>query len=300
MVKKEPRRLGKGLGALLGDYVEPASAEEEVRALPVSEIDANPFQPRRDFSPEGIADLARSISENGLVHPLVVRARPGESGWQLVSGDRRLRAVKQLGWATVSCIVRPVEDRAMLVLALVENLQRSDLSPIEEAEGYRQLMQEFGLTQKEVAERVGRDRSSVANALRLLGLPAGVRRLLEEGRLTAGHARALLGLGDERLMLALAKEAAEKGLSVREVEGRVRLGRRDGQRRPLTRSAAAGGDSQVRRFETALGRTLGTAVRIRAEGRGAGRIEIPFRDAQDFERVLELLLGLDGSRALLE
>ncbi len=298
MPRKEPRRLGKGLGALLGDYLAPPEVGEEIRPLPVGRIAPNPYQPRREFSQESIAELARSISEHGLLHPIVVRAA-GE-GWQLVAGDRRLRAVRKLGWETVPGLVRPVEDRAMLVLALVENLQRTDLSPLEEAEGYRQLMKQFGLAQKEVAERVGRDRSTVANALRLLGLPPAVRRLLEEGRITAGHARALLGLSDERLMLALGKEAAEKGLSVREVEERVRVGRGDGRRRGVARPGPAAGDAAARRFEAALGRAFGTQVRIRLVGKGAGRVEIPFRDPQDFERVLELLLGREAARDLLE
>lgn len=300
MARKEPKRLGKGLGALLGDYLEPAAAApaEGVRELPVSQIEPNPFQPRREFSPETIAELAQSISENGLLHPVVVR--PAGERWQLVSGDRRLRAVKKLGWAAIPALVRAVDDRTMLVLALVENLQRNDLSPLEEAEGYRHLMEEFGLTQKEVAERVGRERPTIANAVRLLGLPSGVRRLLEEGRLSAGHARALLGLSDDRLILALAKEAAEKGLSVREVEEQVRVGRGDGRRRGLTRLATSPADPHVRRIVTALGRAFGTAVQIRQAGKGSGRVEIPFRDAQDFERILERLLGRDEARRLLD
>lgn len=299
MTRKEPKRLGKGLGALLGDYLAPVPADDTgVRQIPVGEIDPNPFQPRREFPPEAIAELARSISENGLLHPVVVR--PVGARWQLVSGDRRLRAVKRLGWSAIPGIVRPVEDRAMLVLALVENLQRDDLSPLEEAEGYRQLMEQFALSQREVGERVGRDRSTVANALRLLGLPVGVRRLLEEGRLTAGHARALLSLSDERLMLALAKEAAEKGLSVREVEERVRVGRSDGRQRRLARPAAPASDPQVRRIVAGLGRAFGTAVQLRLAGKGSGRIEIPFRDPRDFERILEILLGPEEARRILD
>lgn len=298
MAKRGPKRLGKGLGALLGDYVESPQEDEGILEIPVREVDPNPFQPRREFSPEALAELAGSIAENGLLQPIVVR--PAGERWQLVAGDRRLRAVKKLGWTAVPAIVRPVDDRAMLVLALVENLQRHDLTPLEEAEGYRQLMDQFGLSQKEVAERVGRDRSTVANALRLLALPSGVRRLLDEGRLSAGHGRALLGLSDERLILALAREAAEKGLSVREVEERVRLGRGDGQRRKLARPAARSGDPQVRRIVTDLGRIFGTAVQVRMTGKGAGKIEIPFRDAQDFERILELVVGADEARRLLE
>lgn len=298
MAKRAPKRLGKGLGALLGDYVESPQGDEGVLEIPAWEVDPNPFQPRREFSAEAIAELAGSIAENGLLQPIVVR--PAGDRWQLVAGDRRLRAVRKLGWTAVPAIVRPVDDRAMLVLALVENLQRHDLTPLEEAEGYRQLMDQFGLSQKDVAERVGRDRSTVANVLRLLALPSGVRRLLDEGRLSAGHGRALLGLSDERLMLALAREAAEKGLSVREVEERVRLGRGDGQKRRLARPATRSGDPQVRGIVTGLGRAFGAAIQVRLTGKGAGKIEIPFRDAQDFERILELLVGPDEARRLLE
>lgn len=307
MGNKQDRRLGKGLEALLGEYLTPEPGAEEIRHLPVSQITPNPFQPRRDFSAEGIDELSHSIRENGLLHPLMVR--PAGDGWQLISGDRRLRAVKNLGWVTVPCLVREIDERAMLVLALVENLQRDDLSPLEEAEGYRQLVEQFGLSQTEVAERLGKDRSTVANALRLLSLPPGVKQLLQEGRLTAGHARALLALGDERLMMALAHEAAEKGLSVREVEGRVRLavggvGEGDegdeGLPRILPRAGALPADAGLRRFEEALARGLGTSVRIRLRTKHSGRIEIPFGNSEEFERLLERILGPEASRQLLE
>lgn len=297
MAKRQDRRLGKGLGALLGDYLaeEPG---EGIRHLPVSQIAPNPFQPRRDFAPEAIEDLSKSIRENGLLHPLIVR--PFGDGWQLVSGDRRLRAVRKLGWVTVPCVVRESDERSMLVLALVENLQRDDLAPLEEAEGYRQLVERFGLSQQDIAERVGKDRSTVANALRLLGLPPAVKQLLQEGRLTAGHARALLALQDERLMLALAREAAEKGLSVRDVEQRVRLAGGDGPRRILTRPGTRAPQAPAQRFEEALGRALGTSVRIRLQTKSSGRIEIPFQNSEEFERLLERILGPEASRELLE
>ncbi|HEX7050903.1 MAG TPA: ParB/RepB/Spo0J family partition protein [Longimicrobiales bacterium] len=284
-------RLGKGLGALLGEYLgdQPPDAAE-VRSLPVAAIAPNPFQPRREFSEEELAELAASIGENGLLQPVVVRPGPpgGRAAWELVAGERRWRAVMRLGWSEVPAMVRSLDDRAMLVLALVENLQRAGLSPLEEAAGYRQLAEEFGLSQQQIAQVVGRDRSTIANALRLLQLPASVRQLLAEGRLTAGHARALLGIGNDREMADLARRAVEAGWSVREVEARVQRARTGAA---SSRGAAKPRDAAERRLEEELQRALGTAAKIR-RGRGMkGRIEIPFYSAEDFERIYELLVG---------
>ena len=171
-VRKE--RLGRGLEALLGEYMEdvPTADSPEVSSLPVGQIKPNPFQPRKDFAPEELEGLAKSISENGLLQPLVVRpASSGSGSWELVAGERRLRAVTSLGWPEVPCWVKEVDDQTLLVLALVENLQRESLGPLEEADGYRVLSESFGLTQGEIAQAVGKDRSTVANTLRLLQLP---------------------------------------------------------------------------------------------------------------------------------
>ncbi len=183
----------------------------------------------------------------------------------------------------------------MLVLALIENLQREDLSPLDEAHAYRRLVEEFGLTQTQVAERVGRDRSTIANTIRLLGLPEPVRELLATGRISAGHARALLGLEDGQRVIALAKAAAEEGLSVREVEERVRERRsRMKGRRQKTKEADKQSTAYASRAEQALGRALGTVVRIRLDDKNRGRIEIPFRNADDFERIVEIIVGVGG------
>ena len=185
-------RLGRGLGALLGDYSTAEKAPAgDVRSVVISSIFPNPLQPRREFSEAELAELTSSIGENGLLQPLLVRpAGPGR--YELVAGERRLRSVQRLGWQEVPVVVRKVEDESLLVLALVENLQREELNPLEEAEGYRTLTERFGLTQEEVSRAVGKDRSTVANLLRLLKLPPSLRRLLEAGELSVGHARALL------------------------------------------------------------------------------------------------------------
>ncbi len=288
MAKKE--RLGKGLGALLGEYLGDGDGAH-ARSVPVGAVHPNPFQPRREFKEEELAELAQSIRENGLLQPIVVRPagnREGADRWELVAGERRWRAVTRLGWRQVPAIIRAVDDRTLLVLALVENLQRSALGVLEEAEGYRQLVTEFGLSHQDVATVVGRDRSTVANALRLLQLPSSVRRLVESGSLTAGHARALLAVPDAVRMADLGREAAERGWSVREVEERVR----QLSSRPARRRRSTGSDPAAKALEQALERSLGTQVRIR-RGRGAarGRIEVAYYDSEDFERIFELLAG---------
>jgi ParB family chromosome partitioning protein len=285
-------RLGKGLGALLGEYsAEEAWPEAHTRPLPVAAIAPNPFQPRREFSEEELADLTSSIRENGLLQPILVRPAPrgGAVKWELVAGERRWRACMRLGWREIPATVRDVDDRTLLVLALVENLQRAGLSPLEEADAFRRLGEEFSLTQQQIAEVVGRDRSTIANSLRLLQLPISVRSLINDGQLTAGHARALLGLANERQMAELAREAVEQGLSVRDVEARVQQGRRTRPKRTAT--AGAERDPNVRALEEELQRVLGTEVRIHS-GRGQrGRIEIPFLSGEDFERLFEIIAG---------
>lgn len=291
-------RLGKGLGALLGEYMpteEGGAAAAGARSIKTLRIVPNPFQPRREFEPESLAELEQSIRESGLLQPLVVRPAPAGAAegaeWELVAGERRWRAVRRLGWTEVPSVVREIDDRAMLVLAIVENVQRAELSPLEEAAGYRQLIEEFGFTQAEVAESVGRERSTVTNLLRLLQLPPSVQRMLDEGKLAMGHARALLGLNDERGMAELAREAVHRGLSVRNVEERVRRRRAD-----PSPSIPTPADPHVRNLEAELQRALGTAARIRLSGAERGRVEIPFFGTEDFERILELLLGPERAR----
>ena len=296
---KKKTRLGKGLGALLGEYL-PAEnvATEGYRHIAVASITPNRFQPRREFAEEQLSELEASIRENGLLQPLVVRPagadNPVGAEWELVAGERRLRAIHRLGWTEVPVIVREMDDRTLLVLAIVENVQRAELSPLEEAEGYRQLIEEFGYTQKEVAENVGRERSTIANLLRLLHLPASVQRLVSAGSLSMGHARAILGLGDERRMADLARRAADEGLSVRSVEELVRNNRSARKKSGASRGGA--GTPHLRHLESELQRLLGTAVKIHIGKADTGRIEIPFYGSDDFERVTELLLASETTR----
>jgi ParB family chromosome partitioning protein len=223
------RRLGRGLEALLGPTREEAQREGSLVELAIADIRPNPYQPRRDVDPAALDELTASIRKAGLLQPVVVRQAPagsgGNGGFELIAGERRLRACQALGWEKIPAVKREVDDRTVLTLALVENLQRDDLSPVDEARGYERLIAEFSLTQQDVADAVGRDRSTVANALRLLKLPAAVLALLHDGGLSVGHARALLALDDARLATSLAKEAVDAGLSVRDVEDRVRGGR---------------------------------------------------------------------------
>ncbi|HSJ13887.1 MAG TPA: ParB/RepB/Spo0J family partition protein [Longimicrobiales bacterium] len=284
-------RLGKGLGALLGEYLpEDAAAENSVRNIPLAAIVPNPFQPRREFAEEELADLTASIRENGLLQPIIVRPAPaGRDRFELVAGERRWRACLRLGWKDIPATVRSVDDRTLLVLALVENMQRTELSPIEEAEALKRLSGDFSLSQQQIAELVGKDRSTVANLLRLLQLPAAVRGLVADGRLSAGHARALLSLEDDPRMGTLAEQAVAEGWSVRETEERV--GRLRGTPRRARPRGPRARDVNERVLEEELQRVLGTEVRIHAGRAMRGRIEIPFFGAEDFERIFELLAG---------
>src|SRR5437667_249481 len=254
------RRLGRGLEALLGPTREEAEREGSLVDLPVREIRPNPFQPRQDVDAASLEELKSSIQQAGLLQPVVVRTA-ASGGYELIAGERRLRACQALGWERVPAVKREVDDRTVLTLALIENLQRDDLSPVDEGRGYDRLIAEFKLTQQDVADAVGRDRSTVANALRLLKLPEAVLAMLHGGELSVGHARALLALEDPRVATTLAREAVAQGLSVREVEDRVRGGRAPERRPRLKRGV--GQVPEVRRIEEALRRRPGT------DGRGA-------------------------------
>lgn len=286
------RGLGKGLGALLGEYMDPEVAEQaEVIRIPLSQIVPNPLQPRRSFTDEELSELSASIQANGLLQPLVVRPAPGAADrFQLIAGERRFRAVGRLGWDDAPALVRDCSDETLLVLALVENLQREALNPLEEAEGYETLMARFELTQAEVAASVGKNRSTVANFLRLLKLPPSIKKMVGDGSLSTGHARALLSVEDPVRQGDLARKAAQEGWSVREMERRT-ASSGSGGRSSRKRSKTV--DPMVRALEQALQEHLSTRVSIRRGGGKKGAIEVTFLGDEDFERVFQLIVGRD-------
>lgn len=296
MSAEKPRRLGRGLEALIsGRESDPAAPEGELQRITISRIRANPFQPRREFDPAELAELEASLKSSGLLQPIVVRRR-GDA-FETIAGERRLRAATNLGWTEISAVVRDFDDRTMLVLALVENLQRANLNAIEEALGYRRLIDDFKLTQQQVAGAVGKDRTTVTNLLRILSLPEAVQRMVEQGILTSGHARALLALGPEHSSADLANEAVALGMSVRQLEQRVREAGGPVASAPSktkTRRAEApaqsSADPAVRRVEDDLRRYLQTDVRIHLLANEKGRIDLAFYSGDDLERLLDLIL----------
>lgn len=290
----------KGLGRGLGELIPETSAfshkeGEVVLSLPVDSIEPNPDQPRRSLDAEELAALADSIREQGLLQPVVVR-RIGESRYQLVAGERRWRAAAQAGFLRVPAILREAEDWELLPLALVENLVRTDLSPIEEAQAYTALMEAEGLTQEDVADRVARSRVHVANTLRLLKLPEEIREDVATGRLTRGHARALLACESEEAMFDLRERILTLSLSVREAEDRAAPPggdagaprRRKGRRGALTRAVSP----EVRELEERLQRVYGTPVQIH-ERKGRGRVALEFYSLDDLSRLTDLLLAAE-------
>lgn len=287
------KRLGRGLEALLGPMSRELSDHGgTLREVPVASISANPWQPRRSFDADALTELTASIDASGLLQPISVR--PVGARFELVAGERRWRAVQALGWAKIPAIVRELDDRTALTLAMIENLQRDDLSALDEALGYQRLMQEFSMPQAEVARLVGKDRSTVSNTLRLLKLPADVQALLQEKQLTEGHGRALLGFDDAAEMSRVAAEAVAQGWSVREVESKVRgdalerVRPRNMMKKPAAQKPAS---ADARRVEDALRKHLGTDVRLTAKRRGRGLLSISYYSNDDLARVLEMILG---------
>jgi ParB family chromosome partitioning protein len=284
------RGLGKGLGALLGEAPVPiATSHEIVREVPIDAITPNPFQPRKVFDAQTLEELRASIQEYGVLVPVIVRRR--ENGYELIAGERRWRACAALGKATIPAIVRASDDRQTLEVAIVENLQRENLNPLEEAAGIAHLIQEYGFTQEEAARRLGKSRPAIANALRLLALPGAIKAMLADGRLSAGHARALLA-APESERLSLAQRAVNAGLSVRELE-RLASAR-------ASAPAAQPGVPKLRAlspeehaFEARLRERFGTHVVLIRGGRG-GRIEFRFGNDEELLRLGDLLLGEDG------
>ncbi|MBQ4370557.1 MAG: ParB/RepB/Spo0J family partition protein [Oscillospiraceae bacterium] len=283
--------LGTGLGALLGAAAYDAENVECV-FLPISKVEPAIKQPRRIFNESALNELADSIAEHGIIQPLTVRKLPSGS-YQIIAGERRWRAARLAGLTQVPARIIEADDRKAIELALVENLQREDLNPLEEAEGYKALIEDFGLTQEEAAEKAGKSRPAVANALRLLALPEEVKLLLEKSELSTGHARALLALKEnEPQLISVAKKVAAEKLSVRQTE---ELARRLSKQKPLKRKVKAPFVDYIADLERHLTENLGRKIRI-VDGKKKGRIEIEYYGNEDLEKILEALEKLKKNK----
>jgi ParB family transcriptional regulator, chromosome partitioning protein len=280
------RALGRGLSALLSDSISVVAPGEELQEVDIDLIDPNPDQPRLRFNEDKLNELAQSIRANGLVQPLLLR-RSANGRYQIVAGERRWRAAQLADLPRVHAVVRNIPDSKLLELALIENIQREELNPIEEASAYQRLIHNLGLTQDEVAQQVGKDRSSIANYLRLLKLPEDVQRMLEDELISMGHARALLGLDTKDQIRRLANEVAEKKLSVRQTEQAVK--RATSPQSPGERSTPSSNDANIRAAELKMKRFLGSQVRIHLSNNG-GRIEIDFSSASELDRIYSLIM----------
>jgi ParB family chromosome partitioning protein len=277
------KALGRGLEALISSNVGTTTLEGRpagVKEVPIADIASNPFQPRQHFDDEAIRELAASIRATGVLQPVLVRAQ-GDNTYQLVAGERRLRAASLAGLTSIPAVQRVVSDREMMELALVENIQRENLNPIEEARAFQTLVERVGLTHDQLSDRVGKQRSSISNALRLLGLPPEVQDMVSRGTLSAGHARALLSLDKSGDQLAAARYVSNKGFSVRRTEGFIRRRLRRMHSRPR-----AARPSALSEWETKLERRFATKVSIHP-GRKGGRIEFEYYGQEDLERLLE-------------
>ncbi|NBS13874.1 MAG: ParB/RepB/Spo0J family partition protein [Verrucomicrobia bacterium] len=296
--------LGRGLGALLGGtqataVPPPAINSPELRTeegerilqLSITEVAPSPLQPRRVFAEENLAELVDSIRVRGIFQPLIVRRSPKGSGYELIAGERRWRAARKLNLNKVPAIVRAATDQQVLELALIENLQRAELDPVEEADGYATLIETFGLKQEEVAERVGKNRATVANALRLRSLPNEVRDLLRSKQISVGHAKAILGLNEPAAQTAIGREVVKRGLSVRQAEALVRRQTRGSRGRKKSRGSQI---ADWRDLELRLQRATGTRARVVGTGE-RGHIELPYTSSAELER-LTSHLGVRGER----
>lgn len=277
------KRLGKGLGALLPSI--DVTEDDVVNEVDVSELRANPYQPRKQFDPDSLEELAESIKEHGIIQPLVVRK--SIHGYEIVAGERRFRAGKKAGLTKFPVVIREFTDEQMMEIALIENLQREDLNPMEIANAYKKLMDHFSLTQEELAARVGKSRPHVANFLRLLQLPPAIQEDVSRGTLSMGHARALLGVKEPEVQMKLAEKVKREGASVRQLEEWVQQIHQSGVKKKKPKKAEKV-DPQIRRYEEMLQESLNTPVRIR-HGKRKGKIEIEYFSQSELERLMELL-----------
>ena len=296
MAVSKNRGLGKGLEALFGNAeidtkeisIEPT---EDTKAQGISFVDINNIkpnenQPRKSFDEEKLEELATSIKEHGLIQPVILRK--AEIGYEIVAGERRWRACRKAGLKEIPCIVKELTDEQNMLVAIIENMQREDLNPIEEAEGLNQMIVSFGMTQEQVSKSVGKSRPYITNALRLLKLPEAVKNFVSEGKLTTGHARAIAGIGDPEKQLELAKLVLEKNLSVRELEKLIKenyVQKKKNSRKKIEKSA------DVIRVEEDLKQIMGTKVNLTQKGK-KGKIEIEYYNKEDLERLIEMLKTL--------
>lgn len=282
-----PKGLGRGLGALLGDFEEVSQEQSAYRMLPIYKVEPNPDQPRQDFDEEELQLLADSITVHGVIQPLTVRELP--SGYyQIIAGERRWRAARLAELSEVPAVVIEADDKKAMELALIENLQRQDLNPVEEALGYRSLMQDYGLTQEDAAARVGKSRPAVANSLRLLHLPEEIQSKVRSGVLTAGHARAILSLKSEKKQLEAAQKIAALGLSVRQAELLCKNMAKEPKPEPKVTLAV----DYVAECEKNLSKHLGRGVKI-VNGKRKGRFELEFYGQEDLQNLLDALMKLN-------
>lgn len=292
MTSPKKKALGRGLDTLFPSAVKAISLDAPaaessagVKNISIASIKTNPYQPRRSFDDEKLAEMSASIKERGVLQPILVKQ--AAQGYQLVAGERRLRASKMAGLTQIPCLVIQATDEQCLELALIENLQRENLNPVEEARGYEELVGKFGLTQEEVAARVGKERSTVANSLRLLKLPPTIIEDLEVGRLSSGHARALLTIDDRRLQAKLWGQIVEKGLSVRQAEA---IARELKEKKPITvKAKPSSRPADIREIEEKMMVALGTRVQIRPTSKTAGKIFISYASLDDIDRILEVI-----------
>ncbi len=283
--------LGRGLGALLGDYQEVSADQTPYQILPIHKIEPNPDQPRQQFDPEELQALSESIALHGLIQPLTVRD-VGSGYYQIIAGERRWRASRMAGLSEVPVVVLEADDQKAMELALIENLQRQDLNPLEEAMGYHRLVEEFGLTQEDAAKQVGKSRPAVANALRLLNLPEKVQQMVRDGKLSAGHARAILSIRSERKQLEAAQKISALGLSVRQAELLCKNLSQEPEQQPRKPILAV---DYVAECEKTLSRHLGRGVKI-VNGKRKGRFELEFYGQEDLQLLLDALLKLERNQ----
>lgn len=279
--------LGKGLGALLGDFAEEPQEKSAYQSLPIYKVEPNPDQPRKDFDPEELENLAESIRVHGLIQPLTVREMP-TGYYQIIAGERRWRAARLARLSEVPVVIIEADDRKAMELALIENLQRQDLNPVEEALGYKSLMEDYGLTQEEAAARVGKSRPAVANALRLLGLNPEVLELVRSGSLTAGHARAIASLKSEKKQQEAAKKVIALSLSVRQTETLCK----NMEKEPAPKKEEVFAVDYVAECEKSLSKHLGRGVKI-VNGKRKGRFELEFYGQEDLQKLLDALMKLE-------